>query len=102
MIRSPNHNIPREITKSFNEHVCIEGGEVRKECKEANIINPQAGKYQNLRPISLALCMGKLFDKVIQIIFRSHIKITDYSRIPCSGSAHMSQNKTMAATTRSP
>lgn len=77
MLRNINHEQIKKLTEYFNREVWPTG-KIPEQWKEAEIILiPKPGKarnIQNLRPISLTSCLGKLFERVIHTRLRNYIE----------------------------
>lgn len=79
LIRNLNDSAVQEITAFFNDH--WQRGTLPPEWKHAEVIMiPKPGKklqIENLRPISLTSCLGKLFERVITNRVQDYLEDND-------------------------
>ncbi|XP_077500979.1 uncharacterized protein LOC144111498 [Amblyomma americanum] len=76
MIRNLSDEAVRQLTQFINEH--WEKGTVPEEWKHATVVMiPKPGtklQIENLRPISLTSCLGKLFERIVTRRLQQHLE----------------------------
>lgn len=82
LMRNLNEESIRELTEFVNKHWVAET--VLFECKHSEVtITPKLGTKlptENLRPISLTSCLGKLYQRVVTKRLQDYMEENDISR----------------------